>query len=190
MRRRKPISHVAGFDDAPFEKDHRGDVVVVGSVFARERLDGVLTGRVRRDGANAAREIVRMIQQSRFEPQIQLVMLQGIALAGFNVVDVFAMHAALARPVLVVARHAPDMDAIRRALLENVRGGRRKWDLIARIGPMEPYGEIWAQRIGIDERETEDVLDRFSIHSNVPEPLRTAHIIAGGMVNGESRGRV
>ena len=190
MRRKKPISHVAGFDDAPFPGNHRGDVTIIGTVFAGERLDGVLSGRVRRDGANSTREIARMIQQSRFEPQIQLVMLQGIALAGFNVVDVFTLHATLARPILVVARHAPDMDGVREALLRNVSGGARKWRLIERLGPMEPYGEIWAQRVGIDESETTEVLSRFSTNSHVPEPLRTAHIIAGGLASGESRGRV
>jgi uncharacterized protein len=164
--------------------------MVVGTVFAGERLDGVLTGRVRRDGANAAREIARMIQQSRFEPQIQLVMLQGVALAGFNVVDVFALHAALGRPVLVVARHDPDMDAIREALLGKVPGGWRKWRLIDRLGPMEAFGEIRVQRVGIGRAEAADVLRRFSPHSNIPEPLRAAHIIAGGLINGESRGRV
>jgi len=190
MPHRKPISHVAAIDDAPFEKGHRGNVAVVGTVFAGDRLDGVLTGRVRRDGANAAREIARMIQQSRFEPQIQLVMLQGIALAGFNVVDVFALHATLARPVLVVSRHEPDMGAIRRALLEKVPGGRKKWKLIERLGAMEPSGEVWVQRVGIDEIDTRSVLERFCLHSNIPEPLRAAHIIAGGLALGESRGRV
>lgn len=163
---------------------------VVGAVFAGARLDGVLTGRVRRDGASSAREIARMIQQSRFEPQIQLVMLQGIALAGFNVVDVFALSAALDRPVLVVARHEPDMTSIRDALLNKVPGGRRKWQLIERLGPMEPCGGIWVQRVGIDAGETAEVIARLSTHSNIPEPLRTAHIIAGGLANGESRGRV
>jgi len=190
MRRRKPISHVAGFDDAPFPKQHRGNVTVVGTVFAGERLDGVLAGQVRRDGANSAREIARMIQQSRFEPQIQLVMLQGIALAGFNVVDVFALHAAIDRPILVVARHEPDMASVRRALIENVPGGRRKWSLISRLGAMERCDTIWVQRVGIEMAETRDVLSRFAIHSSIPEPLRVAHIIAGGLVNGESRGRV
>lgn len=186
----KPISHIAAFDDAPFPKKHRGNVPIVGTVFAGMRLDGVLAGKVRRDGANAAREITRMVRESRFDLQIQLVMLQGIAFAGFNVVDVFALHEGLGRPVLVVARHTPDMKAIRRALLERVPGGRRKWRLIERIGPMERCGRIWIQRVGIDVDLAADVIDRFSIHSNVPEPLRAAHIIAGGIVSGESRGRV
>ena len=65
MRARKPISHVVAFDDAPFEREHRGNVAIVGVVYAGDRLDGVLTGKVRRDGANAAREIVRLVRPNR-----------------------------------------------------------------------------------------------------------------------------
>lgn len=33
-----------------------------------------------------------LIDGSRFTEHIQLIMLQGVAFAGFNVVDVFALH--------------------------------------------------------------------------------------------------
>lgn len=49
------IQHVIGFDDAPFDRLRRGDVPVVGAVFCGSRLEGVVLGRVRRDGANATR---------------------------------------------------------------------------------------------------------------------------------------
>ena len=55
--------------------------------------------------------------------------MQGIAFAGFNVVDVHTLHCALGLPVLVVARRRPDLAAIRRALVNHVRGGARKWRL-------------------------------------------------------------
>jgi uncharacterized protein len=188
--RNKPISHVVAFDDAPFARDHRGDVMIVGAVFAQDRLDGILRGRVRRDGANSAREIVRIVSSSRFAPQLQLVMLQGIAMAGFNVVDVFAVHRALEVPVLVVARHEPDRDSVRRALLSSVPGGRRKWAIIERLGSMEPLEGVWVQRVGIDPCDAAAAIRRFLVHGSLPEPLRVAHIVAGGIATGESRGRV
>ena len=57
-RRGRRISHVVGFDDAPFDRSHRGDVLVVGAGFEGERLDGVISTRVRRDGANAAQRLI------------------------------------------------------------------------------------------------------------------------------------
>jgi endonuclease V-like protein UPF0215 family len=176
-------------DDAPFAREHRGDVAVVGAVFSGLRLEGVLSGRVRRDGANATRELVRMIGASKFAAQVQLVLLQGIALAGFNVVDLRALHAALGVPVLVVARRAPRLDAIRDALLGRVPGGRRKWRLIEHAGPMEPAAGVWVQRAGLTLAEAAAAIERLAVHGNLPEPLRVAHLIAGGVGTGESRGR-
>jgi uncharacterized protein len=101
------ISNVIGFDDFPFPRPPRGDVRVVGVVYAGARLDGIVSGRVRRDGVNATRVLAGLIAGSKFAPQLQLVMLQGIALGGFNVVDIHRLHASTGVPVWVVARRAP-----------------------------------------------------------------------------------
>ena len=183
------LSHVIGFDDAPFNPNHRGDVLVVGAVFCQLRLEGVLSAKVRRDGANATRVLAGMISTSRFAPQLQAVLLQGIAMAGFNVIDIMALHQSLGIPIIAVARRQPDMAAICRALLTQVRGGQRKWALLQRLGPMEAAAGVFVQRAGITLAETEALLKRLAVNSALPEPLRTAHLIAGGIVCGESRHR-
>src|SRR5262249_48628347 len=119
----RAFSHVIGVDDAPFDRDHRGSVLVVATAFAGLRLEGVLSTRVRRDGADATRAIAERIASSRYAAHTKLVLLQGIALAGFNVVDIHTLHASLGMAVLVVARRRPRLDAIRAALLGRVRGG-------------------------------------------------------------------
>jgi hypothetical protein len=186
---RPGISNVIGFDDFPFPRPHRGDVGVVGGVYSGPRLDGVLSGRVRRDGANATRRIAELVAGSKFAPQLQLVMLQGIALGGFNVVDIHGLHAGLGIPVMVVARRAPRMGLVREALLGRVPGGRRKWALVERAGAMEPAGRVFVQRAGLSLDAAADVIRRFSVYGHLPEPLRVAHLIAGGVGTGESRGR-
>lgn len=183
------MSHTVGFDDAPFSRSHRGDVLVVGTVFAGRRLDGVLSTRVRRDGANATDRLLGAVEGSRFTAQLHAVLLQGIAFAGFNVVDVPRLHRRLGLPVLVVARRAPDMAAIRQALLERVPGGRRKWRLIESLGPMEPLAGVYVQRQGIETAAAEALIAETAVNGLLPEPLRTAHLIAGGIVRGESRHR-
>lgn len=183
------FSHVIGFDDAPFEPANRGDVLLVGTVYAGERLDGVLSGKVRRDGANATQTIIRMVTQSRFAAQLQVVLVQGIAVAGFNVVDLWAVQHALGLPVVAVSRRSPDLAAVKRALLTQVRGGRRKWRLIEQAGPMEPIAGVYVQRAGIALEDTERLIRRLAINSTLPEPLRIAHLIAGGIARGESRHR-
>lgn len=184
-----PYSHTLGLDDAPFAAGHRGDVKLIGAVFAGLRLEGVLCGQVRRDGANATRAIVNLVSRSRYRRQLQLVLLQGIAFAGFNVVDLGGLHRALGLPVVAVVRKPPRLAAIRRALLSRVPGGRRKWALLERLGPVEPAAGVFVQRAGISLEETAALVRRLAVNGKLPEPLRTAHLIAGGVTLGESRHR-
>jgi endonuclease V-like protein UPF0215 family len=183
------FSHVIGVDDAPFAREARGRVLVVATVWAGLRLEGILSTRVRRDGADATRALAACIGGSRFAAHTRLVLLQGIALAGFNVVDLHGLHEALGIPVLVVARRPPSLPAIRDALLGRVPGGARKWALIEKAGPMERAAGVMVQRAGLSLADAETVVQRLSVHGRIPEPLRVAHLIAGGVTTGQSRGR-
>ena len=186
----KRFSNVAGFDDAPFDRNCRGEVKIVGTVYAGLRFDGVLLGQVEKDGCNAASRVAEIIESSRFVEHIQMIMLQGIAFAGFNVTDVFELYERAGIPVMVVARRRPDMDAIYRALTSgHIPGGRAKWELISKLGPMEPVKNVFVQRRGLSITQAAETIERFSIHGNMPEPLRTAHLIASALSYGYSRGR-
>jgi endonuclease V-like protein UPF0215 family len=181
--------NVVGFDDAPFAYEHRGDVLLVGAVCAGTRLDGVISGRIRRDGANSTTRIAELLEASQFASHVRAVLLQGIAVGGFNVVDIHALAKRLGIGVLVVARRPPNLPAIRRALEGSVRGAARKWRLIESAGPMEPLRRVWVQRAGMTLVEAERLLIATTLHGNLPEPLRVAHLIAGGVTTGASRGR-
>jgi endonuclease V-like protein UPF0215 family len=161
----------------------------VGTVYARTRLDGILIGDVTRDGTDAARKLARLVAGSKFARSVQLIMLQGIALAGFNVVDVLDLHETLQLPVLVVARKRPDTAAIRSALLK-LRGGRRKWALIEKLGEMEKLESVYVQRVGLTIDQAGAALRQCTVTGSIPEPLRVAHLIAGALVKGQSSGRV
>jgi hypothetical protein len=184
----RKFSNVVGFDDAPFDRGHTGPVPVVGAVFAGLRLDGVLTGSIEKDGNDAAESLARLVLGSKFAGHIRLIMLQGIALGGFNVVDAPALSESTGLPVLVVARGNPDRDGIRQALFNGIPGGPRKWSVIEALGEMEPANGIYMQRVGLGREEAEAVIRRFSVNSNIPEPIRVAHLIAGAMATGQSRG--
>lgn len=180
------LSHAIGFDDAPFARDFRGDVRVFGAAYAGATLHTVVSGKVRRDGRNSTAQLTRLAGQTE---HLQLIFLQGIALAGFNVVDIQALSQETGLPVLVVARRKPDLDAIRRALLEHVAGGTRKWRLVQQAGEMEACGGVFVQRAGLDLAQAQAALGTFAQTGHIPEPLRTAHLIAGGVTRGRSGGQ-
>ncbi len=188
-RKRRRFSHVVGFDDAPFDRAHRGDVPVVGTVYAGERLEGVMVTRVRRDGRNATDALIRILASTRFRPQLHLVLLQGITFAGFNVVDIRRLAEASGLPVLAVTRRRPNLARIRAALLDRVPGGRDKWRLIEQAGPMEPVAQLYVQRAGLTPVEARVALGHAATTGRLPNALRTAHLVAGALTRGESRHR-
>ena len=90
---------------------------------------------------------------------------------------------------LIVSRKVPDMERIRSVLLDRVPGGDEKWRLIERLGPMEPVASLWTQRVGLDREAAFDAIESSVVEGHLPEPLRIAHLVAGGVVRGQSRSR-
>ena len=68
--------HAIGFDDAPFPREHRGDVRIFGAAYAGATLHAVVSGKVRRDGANSTAELARLCAE---QEHLQLIFLQGRA---------------------------------------------------------------------------------------------------------------
>jgi endonuclease V-like protein UPF0215 family len=185
----RTLAHTLAFDDAPFARGHRGQVLVVGTAYAHLRLEGVLGLRVLRDGEDATAALATAIARSKFGAAADVILLQGISLAGFNVVDIHALAATLDVPVLVVMRRLPRYEKVRRALLEHTPGGERKWALVQRAGSPEPVGGVYVQRAGLELQLAGHLIQALAVNGRIPEPLRVAHLIAGGVTTGESRGR-
>jgi endonuclease V-like protein UPF0215 family len=61
--------------------------------------------------------------------------------------------------------------------------------LIEAAGPAEPAAGVWLQRAGISLAQAEKLVAALALHGRLPEPLRAAHLIAGGITSGKSRHR-
>lgn len=174
-----------GFDDAPFDRGRRGDVAIAGVVCAGTRFEGLVWGRARRDGWNATAELVRLLAGGKFLPQLHLVLLDGIAFGGFNVVDLAALAETLGRPCVAVMRRPPDLDAVERAMRRLPHPDRRL-ELLRRAGPVHRAGPFAFQVRGAAPDETGRALARLTDRGAVPEPLRLAHLVAGAVATGQS----
>ena len=75
-------------------------------------------------------------------------------------------------------------------LTHHIPDGKKKWTMIEKLGPMEPVGKVFVQRAGLSLEQAASIVERFAIHSHIPEPIRIAHLIAGAIVKGQSRGKV
>lgn len=184
----KTEARVVGFDDAPFRKGIDHETLVVGTIYrGGQFMDGVISTRVKVDGHDATRKIADLAVKTKFYPQLQAILLDGIAVGGFNVIDIQQLNEKTNLPVVVVIRDYPDYEKIESALVKI--GMRAKIKLLRKAGEPEPVGEIFIQCAGCSHSEAEKIVRLTSAHSQIPEPLRAAHLIAGGVTRGESKGR-
>jgi len=67
---------------------------------------------------------------------------------------------------------------------------RWKWRLVERAGPSVKCGDVWIQCAGCPCGVAASAIKRLTVNSHIPEPLRTAHLIAGGISSLPTRKRV
>lgn len=181
------LSNVIGFDDAPHVRGSASQVGLIGCVCSGTRLDIVLRDVIAKDGTDVTATMTRLVQDKKLT-HVRGVLLQGITFGGFNVVDIHTLSKNLDMPVLVVARKNPRLHLIFEAV-KAVDGWQAKRELMEAAGTPEKCRDVWVQRAGLSFSEAEGMLERTTEHGIIPEPLRLAHIIAGGTTTGKSRGR-
>ena len=178
---------VIGIDDSPFNKFKDKKILVVGVVMRGGLfVDGVLSTKVKVDGSDSTNKITKMINKCKFKPQLQCIFLNGIAVAGFNVIDVKKLNKKTKIPVVVVIRYNPDIANIKKTLIKIKQ--KNKIKLIEKAGKVIQIDKIFVQLTGIDLEKAREILKIVCTRSLLPEPLRLAHIIAAGIVTGESKG--
>jgi len=187
IRAVKPEIRVLGIDDGVFTPHTKGVVNVIGIVFRGGYwLDGVMRTQVEIDGMDATEKIASMIVESPHYDQLRVIMLNGVTMAGFNVVDIEDLYEKLKLPVIAVTRDKPNFSDIKKAL-QNLPQSQKRWKAIEKTGKLiKVYtrsGEepIYAHVVGVSEEDAERILKNTSTRSNIPEALRVAHLVASGL---------
>lgn len=193
MKTIKREIRVIGIDDAPFDKFKDKSVLAVGTIFRGGYcMDGLLSTHITVDGNDTTEKLAKMINSSKHKKQLQVIMLDGIALGGFNIVDIRELAKQTGLGVITVMRERPDIEMMKKAL-KNVPDNTSKLDLIEKAGEIKKIDfsndKCFVQFANIDEKSVKSIIETTCTRSLVPEPLRLAHIIASGIVHGESRGR-
>lgn len=168
----------------------RRRTLVVGVVGRAGTVEGVLSGRVTIDGDDSSATAISMFRKSRFREQIRAIVLNGIAIAGLNVVDVKRIEKATHVPVLVLTRSRPNVGEFMRALSIYQRTGvndsERKRALIENTNRERRFVKVsgFYVQSGLKAAELKGVVPVAF------ELLRLAHMIAKGVSTGVSGGRV
>jgi endonuclease V-like protein UPF0215 family len=182
--------HLLGVDDGPFEKYAEGGTTPIVGVMMEgaDLVEAVAVTRFRVDGDDVSDFLADWIAGLRFRPALQGVIFGGITIAGLGVLDPEALTSRLGLPILVVNRRAPGNDPLREALRR--AGHPERIPVLERAPRAFPIeGGLHVAVAGADRRHASDLVRSCLRKSDLPEPLRLAHLFARALVTGESRGR-
>ncbi len=181
--------HVLGIDDGAFDRHRDREVPIVAvRMEGADLVEGVAMTHFPVDGDDAGAFLAEWIRELRLAQGLSGVVLGGITIAGLGVVDVSALAAAIALPVIVVNRRDPSdhrlADALRAAGLD------ARLSIVAGTPPAFwiEHGP-WVACAGIDPPQAAALVEASRRKADLPEPLRLAHLIARAVATGESRGR-
>lgn len=168
--------------------------MLVGTVFrAGTWLDGVISTHITIDGNDATDSLIEMVNKSRHQDQLGVIMLDGITFGGFNIVDIKKVFQETGVPVIVIMRRYPDLPSIKKAL-KNFHDWEKRWKRLLEAGEIYRTDEIhkkdsiYMQTSGISKEDAQKIVTLSTTRSAIPEPIRVAHIIAAGITTGESKG--
>jgi len=188
----KPEVRLLGIDDGPFHFTDKKTVIIGVVMRASGYLEGVLKKEITIDGAEATDLVVNMIKHTRHRRQLKAMMLDGVALGGFNIVDIDKVFDLTRLPVITVTRDRPNFDKIKTALQAHFDDWEMRFDLLLRGELFEletSYNPIYVKCAGVSFEEAKEIITLATIRGVIPEPIRVAHIIASGILRGESYGK-
>ncbi|MDM9385033.1 DUF99 family protein [Chlorogloeopsis sp. ULAP01] len=174
-----------GFDDAPFVRHCCHPVGVAGVVCANTRFEGMVWGEIQPDGWDATEILCQLLVDGKFLPQLHIVLLDGISLGGFNLINLPLLAKRLERPCIAVMQRQPNLNKIEKAI-QKLPQPEQRLEILRQAGCIYEYPPFYFQVCGAEPQVSAQVLRRLTDCGYVPEALRLAHLIAAAVVKGES----
>lgn len=185
----KRQARLVGFNDGPFSfGDARcplAGVLTRGGGY----VEGVLVDEVTVDGTDATDTVTSLLDGSGFPETAQAVAFEGGTVAGFNVLDLAALHEALELPVVALTRERPDPESVREALDSHVENAEARRELLE-AQPVEAIdtsqGPLYMRHAGGSTERLAELVRVHVVRGRVPEPLRIARLVARAVARGRS----
>ncbi len=132
------------------------------------------------DGLETTNKTCRLI---KLLGEANLVLLDGITYAGFDVVDADQVYSETGIPVIVYQQYPLDLHRVKKALQKHFPDWKQRYNVIEKIyRKMSYYPTRWRPilfyNVGINREDAIYYLEKTMIYSPVPEPLRLADQIA------------
>ena len=165
-----------------------GESYLAGTVVRASRvLDGIVYTTATVGGTDATDAVVRLHENADRE-DLPLLILSGVALSWYNLVDLCAVHDATELPVLSVTYE--ESDGLRDAVKKEFEGDAAEerlsvYDSLPPRRRLDNDGnELYVRSVGVEDGRAEEWVDGFT-HDGRPEPLRVARLAARGLLKHE-----
>ncbi|MCL4383248.1 MAG: DUF99 family protein [Candidatus Marsarchaeota archaeon] len=170
------------------QANKKNKVLIIGVIGRKNTTEGILSKYIDINGNDATDKIIRMIKYSRFFSQIKLIALNGIAIAGLNIVDIYKIKKQLDIDAVVITRDRPRPGKLINALKKFGKGNKKS--IKNQISIIKKYKKenIYHEKFYI--QTLLELKDIKNIITSCTDLLRLSHLIARGVKTGESKGRI
>ncbi len=183
---------ILGVDDGPFNFKQKTVPIIGVIIRAPNYIEGISCSEITIDGTDANSVLEKMINESKYKDQIRLIMFDGIALGGFNVIDLEKLYNSVNIPISSITRTEPDLALIKNTLKKHFKDWETRWQVIDNLDLERietNYRPIYVKYIGLSSAEVRRLINLTTVRGVLPEPIRVAHLIASAIIKGESYGR-
>lgn len=164
------------------ESYHRDTSTLAGVVTHASRVaDGFVFGTCTVGGTDVTESVIDLVERLDRE-DVRYVLVSGIALAWYNVLDMHRLHDAISRPVISVTFEESDglLESLEAEFSGDALSRRRE---VYRNQPTRRElavndESVFVRHVGIDGDDAHEVVDAFTPEGGRPEPLRVARLAA------------
>lgn len=159
--------------------------VLSGVVMRRDFLiDGFVFDYTTIGGDDATETILRMIEKLK-RPDISYVMLSGIIISMYNIIDLQRIHESTKLPIMGITYK--DSKGIEDAIKSHFKNYLPKLEQYKKIREGEKIClwtsyAVFVRRLGCSYVDVKKLLDTLTLQGSVPEPLRVAQLLANSIV--------
>ncbi len=150
----------------------RRDLVIDGIAFSTVTVGGL-------DATDGVLQIYRELDRK----DVNCILLNGCVISWFNVVDLRRVHEETRVPLISLTYE--ESEGLERYIERYFKEDKEKrMELYKSLGPREALyirrtgARVFVRYYGLSRREVEAILNAFTTHGRVPEPLRVANLAA------------
>ena len=118
-----------GIDDSPFTFTDKYSTIIGAVMRGGDYIECVLKSQVSIDGTDSTDVLIEMINNTKHKKQLKAVLLDGIALGGFNVIDINKLYGETSIPIITITRDKPDFEKMKIALQKKISDWKKRWVL-------------------------------------------------------------